>query len=118
MRGAALAALALAALAGGAPRARAASGPAVPILMYHHIAPAGPHARLPALWVGPAAFDAHVRALRRAGYRAVTLERVGTPGTTARRSRAGPSSSPSTTATPTRFATRCPRCGACAGRAC
>jgi peptidoglycan/xylan/chitin deacetylase (PgdA/CDA1 family) len=76
MRGAALAALALAALAGGAPRARAASGPAVPILMYHHIAPAGPHARLPALWVGPAAFAAHVRALRRAGYRAVTLGRV------------------------------------------
>jgi peptidoglycan/xylan/chitin deacetylase (PgdA/CDA1 family) len=76
MRGAALAALALAALAGGAPSASAASGPAVPILMYHHIAPAGPHARLPALWVDPAAFDAHVRALRRAGYRAVTLGRV------------------------------------------
>jgi hypothetical protein len=41
MRGAALAALALAALAGGAPSARAASGPAVPILMYHHIRRAG-----------------------------------------------------------------------------
>ena len=76
MRGAALAALALAALAGGAPSARAASAPPVPILMYHHIAPAGPHARLPALWVRPAAFAAQVRALRRAGYRAVTLGRV------------------------------------------
>lgn len=76
MRRAALAALAIAALAGGAPSARAASGPPVPILMYHHIAPAEPHARLPALWVPPAAFAAHVRALRRDGYRAVTLERV------------------------------------------
>lgn len=76
MRSAALAALALVALAGGAPSARAASGPPVPILMYHHIAPAGPDARLPALWVRPAAFAAHVRALRRAGYRAVTLGRV------------------------------------------
>jgi peptidoglycan/xylan/chitin deacetylase (PgdA/CDA1 family) len=76
MRGAALAALAIAALAGGAPGARAGSGPPVPILMYHHIAPAPAHARLPALWVRPAAFAAHVRALRRAGYRAVTLGRV------------------------------------------
>jgi peptidoglycan/xylan/chitin deacetylase (PgdA/CDA1 family) len=76
MRGAAVAALAVAALAGGAPGARAASGPAVPILMYHHIAPAGPSARLPALWVDPAAFAAQVRALRRAAYRAVTLGRV------------------------------------------
>jgi peptidoglycan/xylan/chitin deacetylase (PgdA/CDA1 family) len=76
MRGAAIAALAFAALAGGAPSARAASEPPVPILMYHHIAPAGPHARLPALWVHPAAFAAHVRALRGAGYRAVTLGRV------------------------------------------
>jgi peptidoglycan/xylan/chitin deacetylase (PgdA/CDA1 family) len=74
--GAALAALASPALAGGAPPARAASGPPVPILMYHHIAPPGPSARLPALWVRPAAFAAHVRALRRAGYRAVTLGRV------------------------------------------
>ena len=78
MRGAAPAALALAlaVLAGGAPSARAASGPAVPILMYHHIAPAPPGARLPALWVRPATFAAQLRALRRAGYRAVTLGRV------------------------------------------
>jgi peptidoglycan/xylan/chitin deacetylase (PgdA/CDA1 family) len=76
MRGAAPAALALAALAGGAPSARAASGPPVPILMYHHVTPAAPPARLPALWVLPAAFAAQVRALRRAGYRAVTLGRA------------------------------------------
>jgi peptidoglycan/xylan/chitin deacetylase (PgdA/CDA1 family) len=76
MRRAAVAALALAALAGGAPGARAAAGPPVPILMYHHIAPAASHARLPALWVAPAAFAGHLRALRRAGYRAVTLGRV------------------------------------------
>jgi peptidoglycan/xylan/chitin deacetylase (PgdA/CDA1 family) len=71
-----MAALALLALWGGAPRARAASAPPVPILMYHHIAPAPAGVRLPALWVSPAAFAAHVRALRAAGYRAVTLGRV------------------------------------------
>jgi hypothetical protein len=32
--------------------------------MYHHIAPAASHARLPALWVAPAAFAGHLRALR------------------------------------------------------
>jgi peptidoglycan/xylan/chitin deacetylase (PgdA/CDA1 family) len=73
---AAVAALALVAFAGGAPGARAASGPPVPILMYHHIAPAPAGARTPALWVSPAAFGAQVRGLRRAGYRAVTLGRV------------------------------------------
>ena len=76
MRRAAVAALALVALGSGVPGARAASGPPVPILMYHHIAPAGQYARLPALWVRPEAFAAQVRALRRAGYRAVTLGRV------------------------------------------
>lgn len=76
MRGAALAALTLVVLAGSAPRARAASGPPVPILMYHHIASAPPGARLPALWVSPGAFSSQVRALRAAGYRAVTLGRV------------------------------------------
>lgn len=75
-RGAAVAALALVALWGGAPGARAAAGPPVPILMYHHIAPAPPGVRLPALWVSPAAFAGQVRALRAAGYRAVTLGRV------------------------------------------
>jgi peptidoglycan/xylan/chitin deacetylase (PgdA/CDA1 family) len=76
MRGAAIAALALLALAGGAPGARAAAGPPVPILTYHHIAPAPAGVRLPALWVSPAAFAGQVRALRAAGYRAVTLSRV------------------------------------------
>jgi peptidoglycan/xylan/chitin deacetylase (PgdA/CDA1 family) len=76
MRGAAIAALALLALAGGAPGARAASRPPVPILTYHHIAPAPADARLPALWVSPGAFASQVRALRAAGYRAVTLSRV------------------------------------------
>ncbi len=71
-----VAALALVALAGGAPGARAASGPPVPILLYHHIAPAPADATLPALWVTPAALRSQVRALRRAGYRAVTLGRV------------------------------------------
>jgi peptidoglycan/xylan/chitin deacetylase (PgdA/CDA1 family) len=71
-----VAALALVAFAGGAPGACAASGPPVPILMYHHIARAPAGARLPALWVTPAAFSAQVQGLRRVGYRAVTLARV------------------------------------------
>jgi peptidoglycan/xylan/chitin deacetylase (PgdA/CDA1 family) len=76
VRRAAVAALAVLALAGGAESARAASGAPVPILMYHHISPPPAGARLPALWVQPRAFAAQVRALRRAGYRAVTLGRV------------------------------------------
>ncbi len=76
MRRAAIAIVAFLALAGATASARAASGPPVPILMYHHIAPPPPGARLPTLWVQPSAFAAQVRALRRAGYRAVTLGRV------------------------------------------
>jgi peptidoglycan/xylan/chitin deacetylase (PgdA/CDA1 family) len=76
MRCAAIAALARVARAGGVPGARAAGGPPVPILMYHHIAPPPAGAALPALWVSPGAFAGQVRALRRAGYRAVTLGRV------------------------------------------
>jgi peptidoglycan/xylan/chitin deacetylase (PgdA/CDA1 family) len=76
-RAAALAALlALVTLGGGAPVARAAAGPPVPILLYHHIAAAPAGARLPALWVTPAAFAAQVRGLARAGYHGVTLGRV------------------------------------------
>ena len=72
-----LAALAAAAVACGAPAAAsAASGPAVPILMYHHIAKAPAGAPQPGLWVRPARFAEQVRALRRAGYQAVTLGRV------------------------------------------
>jgi len=76
VRAAAVAALAFAVLADGAPGARAAARPPVPILMYHHIAPAPAGVRLPSLWVTPAAFAAHVRGLQRAGYHAVTLGRV------------------------------------------
>lgn len=50
--------------------------PPVPILMYHVIGPVPADARLPALFVRPARFAAHIRALRRAGYTAVTLQRV------------------------------------------
>jgi peptidoglycan/xylan/chitin deacetylase (PgdA/CDA1 family) len=50
--------------------------PAVPILMYHVIGPVPADARLPALFVSPARFTAQVRALRRAGYSAVTLQQV------------------------------------------
>jgi peptidoglycan/xylan/chitin deacetylase (PgdA/CDA1 family) len=48
----------------------------VPILMYHAIRPAPPGARLPSLFVRPRELAAQVRALRRAGYAAVTLQRV------------------------------------------
>ena len=69
--------------AGGRDRARtvravpAQAAPApVPILMYHDIGDPPPRARLPSLWVTPAQFAAQVRALRRAGYRGVTLRQV------------------------------------------
>lgn len=54
----------------------AAVSPAVPILLYHHLAapPRGdPHA---SLWVTPARFAAHLAALDRAGFHAVTLGAV------------------------------------------
>lgn len=61
----------------GAPAAqRPVARPAVPILTYHVIGPVPADARLPALFVSPARFAAHVRALRRAGYTAVTLQQV------------------------------------------
>lgn len=79
-----LVALALASAAlPGAPAASSAgptaAGPSrkpVPILMYHAIRTAPAGARNRALWVRPREFGAQVRALRRAGYRAVTLQRV------------------------------------------
>jgi peptidoglycan/xylan/chitin deacetylase (PgdA/CDA1 family) len=49
---------------------------AVPILMYHAIRSAPADARLPSLFVRPREFVAEVRALRRAGYSAVTLQHV------------------------------------------
>jgi peptidoglycan/xylan/chitin deacetylase (PgdA/CDA1 family) len=48
----------------------------VPILMYHAIRSPPADARLPSLFVPPREFIAEVRALRRAGYSAVTLQRV------------------------------------------
>lgn len=73
----------LAALAGSSisATARAAPAPAardrpVPILMYHHVsaAPAGTTKRR--LWVGADRFRQQIDGLARAGYRAVTLDRV------------------------------------------
>ncbi len=48
----------------------------VPILMYHVLATPGPGVPFRELYVTPSTFAAQVRALARAGYRAVTLERV------------------------------------------
>jgi peptidoglycan/xylan/chitin deacetylase (PgdA/CDA1 family) len=49
---------------------------AVPVLMYHVIAPAPPGAKYAGLWVAPDALRAQVDALARAGYTAVTLDAV------------------------------------------
>ncbi len=52
-------------------------GSPVPILMFHHVAPASDAAaRRSGLWVSPARFERHMGALARAGYRAVTLDQV------------------------------------------
>ena len=59
-----------------APAAQRPSSEPVPILMYHVIGPVPAGARLPSLFVAPSRFATHVRALRNAGYRAVTLQRV------------------------------------------
>ena len=59
-----------------APGTRPAPRVAVPILMYHVIGPVPAGARLPALFVRPSRFAAQVRALKRAGYRGVTLQQV------------------------------------------
>jgi peptidoglycan/xylan/chitin deacetylase (PgdA/CDA1 family) len=48
----------------------------IPVLMYHVIAAAPPGAKYAGLWVAPSALRADVRALSRAGYRAVTLDDV------------------------------------------
>ena len=49
---------------------------AVPILMYHVIAPPPPGAPFPGLYVDPAQFAAQVAALVRAGYHAVTQDEM------------------------------------------
>src|SRR5581483_4688634 len=52
------------------------SPPAVPILMYHVIAPPVANAPFPGLYVDPGSFRAQMDALARAGYDAVTLDQV------------------------------------------
>ncbi len=54
-------------------RGSAARRMPVPILMYHVIGTPAAGAAHPRLWVTPAAFGAQMRALRRAGYRAITI---------------------------------------------
>lgn len=51
----------------------AARATAVPILMYHVISKAKPDATYPDLWVDPRTFADQIRALRRAGWEAVTM---------------------------------------------
>jgi peptidoglycan/xylan/chitin deacetylase (PgdA/CDA1 family) len=57
-------------------RGAAARRAAVPILMYHVINAPPPGAPYPELWTPPTTFAGQMAALRRAGYRAVTLDRV------------------------------------------
>jgi len=49
---------------------------AVPILMYHVIAPAPAGAPFPGLYVPPEEFEEQMRALKRAGWHAVTLDQL------------------------------------------
>lgn len=58
------------------PGAHRAAHEAVPILMYHVIGNRRPGTPNPTLWVSPASFAAHVRALKRSGYHAVTVQDV------------------------------------------
>ncbi len=55
---------------------RASRTAAVPILMYHVIAPAPPGAPYPGLYVTPHEFAAQIHALVRAGFHGVTLDRM------------------------------------------
>ncbi len=59
-----------------APTARVAAPAAVPILMYHQIAAPPRGRRNTSLYVPPALFAEHVRALAKAGYTAVTLRQA------------------------------------------
>jgi peptidoglycan/xylan/chitin deacetylase (PgdA/CDA1 family) len=64
----------------GAAASAAASGPpghrAIPILMYHVIAPPPATAPYPGLYVQPSEFGEQMRALKQAGWHAVTLDQV------------------------------------------
>jgi peptidoglycan/xylan/chitin deacetylase (PgdA/CDA1 family) len=59
------------------PAAAAGSTVRVPVLMYHRISVAPPGAALPHLWVSPRRFRAHLKALKRAGWRTITAEELG-----------------------------------------
>jgi peptidoglycan/xylan/chitin deacetylase (PgdA/CDA1 family) len=56
--------------------ATVAARPAVPILLYHHLADPPRGERNASLWTTPRRFAQHLGALRRAGFHAVTLARV------------------------------------------
>jgi peptidoglycan/xylan/chitin deacetylase (PgdA/CDA1 family) len=63
----------------GAPTSRRTGTPgtrAIPILMYHVIAPPPAGAPFPGLYVEPAEFAEQMQALKRAGWHAVTLDQV------------------------------------------
>jgi peptidoglycan/xylan/chitin deacetylase (PgdA/CDA1 family) len=70
----AVVALACVPLSGGS--TAASHSRAVPILMYHVIAPPIAHAPFPELYVPKTEFSAEMHRLARSGYRAVTLKRV------------------------------------------
>lgn len=53
-----------------------AAGPAVPILVYHHLGDPPAGERNPSLWVAPTRFAAQLDALKRAGFHAVSLKTV------------------------------------------
>lgn len=57
-------------------RGDAARRMAIPILLYHVVATPPPSAPYPQLWVDPATFAAEMRALHRAGYWAITMQRA------------------------------------------
>jgi peptidoglycan/xylan/chitin deacetylase (PgdA/CDA1 family) len=60
-----------------APPAATANALDVPVLMYHRITAAPPHAALPHLWIPPSRFRAQLRALKDAGWRTITAEELG-----------------------------------------
>ena len=63
-------------VASAMPGAHLAPHEAVPILMFHVIGHVQPGTPSPSLWVSPARFRAHVRALRDGGFHGVTLRQV------------------------------------------
>ena len=81
-------------------RGSAARRMRIPILMYHVVSRPPPGTPNPQLWVSQERFAGQMRALRRAGYRAVTLRQAFAGWVRGSRpARSVPSSSRSTTAT-------------------